>query len=289
MHRAFFAAICWVASSGVVSAGCDLSAFDRGTPTAFRAGVDNVFAQFDWASDADQWNDGRIRIWHYIKNNGTRSLGVNWQKAGIRVPLLRPLPAGGIYCKLSFVDRVAERPDRDAPIIYGTNEQREEAVVFVSDEPPKTSVGSRIDTTYQDENGATVPIQIGVSSGATKDGVFLMVDSNSHEFEVGFTKLAGAFSPAELAKTVAMGQKAVVTTFGAYTKQIPAKTLGDVLSASELASFEKEDLLLLSGPGKKYFQISSSAATKLKAEMVVFDKNRTPITITDVTLFVPTK
>jgi hypothetical protein len=129
MHRHLLILLCLVAPT-TAGAGCDLSEFGRGGH-AVRDLVDNQFAHFGWGSDTEA-KYSLTKIWNYIQNlSSTKSLSAVWVKAEIRIPIANPLPPGGTFCNRYPVAGASERPDPDAPILYGTNNQRQGAAAYV--------------------------------------------------------------------------------------------------------------------------------------------------------------
>jgi hypothetical protein len=144
---------------GVAAASCNIDGYDQAWPRAFRDEVDNQFARFEWASDLDP-HTGRPRVWNFVWNKGSEALGVDWPKAGIKVPLLNPLPAGHVFCHKYYVSATSE--DTDAPIAYGTNRQVQRAAVFAENRttgaaPSAFSTTSQFETTYMNEKGELTP------------------------------------------------------------------------------------------------------------------------------------
>jgi hypothetical protein len=125
-----------------VALACDLSMFDKTSPTAVKDRVDNHFAKFEWASDADA-SQGQFKIWNYIHNLGNAGLGADWDKGRIHIPVANPLPPGKPFCYRYLADLVTERPDADAPIIYGTNKQRQDAAAYVPRQQAQSTIRSK--------------------------------------------------------------------------------------------------------------------------------------------------
>ena len=170
----FIALYCYAAS-----AHCDLSQFDQGPPAAVKDTVDNQFAKFEWASDVDTVG-GRLWVWHYILNKGSRGLGVVWEKANIRVPKTFPLAPGDAFCNRFLANSVSPNPDTDAPIIYGTNDQVQQAAIYVAEKPPKAGeTNSSINTTYTDEDGKQVSVSVQLTSSPTQKGFSGLLNSST--------------------------------------------------------------------------------------------------------------
>jgi len=152
-------------SCSVAVASCNLAEFDRTPPTAIKDRVSNQFAEFEWASDVDQIY-GRTWIWNYLTNLGSTGVGIRWDKGRINFPLFSPLPSGVTACHRYLVDVADDKPDFDAPIIYGTNSRRQDAAVYVSQTAAKKAEDSAIDassiisTTVLDESGIVRPLDI---------------------------------------------------------------------------------------------------------------------------------
>ena len=119
----------------VVTGACDLSGYDLTAPSPLRGSVSNNLVNFEYASDTDIVRD-HLRIWNYVLNRrADRGIGVTWPKAGIAIPLWHPLPPGESACKTSSADWV--HVDSDAPMTYGTTDQKDQASVYLPENQRK--------------------------------------------------------------------------------------------------------------------------------------------------------
>src|SRR5260370_37493397 len=97
---------------------------------AIKSEVNNQFANFQWASDAERLGE-QSWLWHYIWNKSPDlGIGVKWEKAGIKVPMMNAVPGGEMCCHRHPVAAVRPHPDTDAPIIYCANSPGQPARSF---------------------------------------------------------------------------------------------------------------------------------------------------------------
>jgi hypothetical protein len=276
------------------SAHCDLHRFDQTPPRAISDIVSNQFADFTWASDVDTI-DGRLWVWHYILNTHKDSgLGAVWEKADIRIPLTHPLPPGEAFCNRFLAASVLPNPDTDAPIVYGTNQQRQRAAVFVAEKPPKVGeTSSSISTTYSDESGKAIDVNVQLTTSKTTKGFSVYLE-HSPDLVIGISGLPRALSESqfkEIRDTVGNQNSAVerATYFG-YAKADP-QSVFDSNSADH--SFwngldPKADYLFFSGTSTKIgFEVPAENTVRASADLIVLDKKLRPILATNVSLLVP--
>jgi hypothetical protein len=166
--------------------------------------VVNQVATFEWGTDVDIVH-GKLWITNYLLNLGTSGLGAVWEKAKIRVPLLAPIAPHEIFCHRYLINAFRDEPDRDAPIIYGTNRQREEAAAFVAQSltqplSPLAASGAEttsiIETTVRDRAGEPRPIHVEVTTRRTPKGVKLFVHQPA-DLVIGLSLLATALTTGE--------------------------------------------------------------------------------------------
>jgi hypothetical protein len=280
-----------VALCCAASADCDLSRFDRTPPAAIQDSVDNQFAKFQWASDVDTVT-GRPWVWHYILNNGNRGLGVLWEKANIRIPKVRPLSPGSAFCNHFLADSVAQNPDTDAPIVYGTNDQTQQAAIYVADKPPKVGdTESSISTTYDSPDGKRVNVDVQLRSAVTGKGLYFEL-FHSPDVIVGVSGFPQTLSSQQFERLTASvnSQDAAVFrgTFFDYTKKDPAEAFAGLFHKDQ-GPTSKTDFLFFSGGSKLGIEVPARAVQKVSADMVVLDKQFRPILATDVMLLAPAK
>jgi hypothetical protein len=276
----------------LATADCDLRAFDQTLPHAIRGNVSNQFADFEWASDVDTVYD-RQWVWHYILNRRQdKGLGALWEKAEIRIPLLRPLPPGKAFCNHFLADAVQDKPDTNAPIIYGTNQQQQLAAIYVAEKPQKLSgTASRISTSYEDEDGKPVSVNVNFETFQSGDGLYISL-AISPGLVVGIAGLPRALSEDQwttLQNAVKKQTGGVVTraTFAQFTDSDPGKALAGLFRPDELNV--KEEFGFFSGPPGKFEIPVKGPLQKVSTNLIVFDQKRQPIMASDVSLLVPVK
>jgi hypothetical protein len=276
---------------GSAVAGCDLSGFDHTPPPAIKSQVDNQFAQFEWASDADT-RSGQQWVWHYIRNKGTKGLGVRWPKAGIRQPLTRPLPPGEANCNEFPIDALAAKPDTDAPIIYGTNEQRQPAAIFIADNGSQKKAGAKIQSSYLNDEGKVVPVNVEVSMGATKSGFYFVV-THTPGLVIAMSGISKVFSQTqfEIMSSTYKEQRVSIAamTFADYTKQDPKRLLAGMFSAEEIGEVSDQPYVFFRGNPKASVELPADSFRTVMSNMIVLDEALRPILATQVRLLVPGK
>jgi hypothetical protein len=275
-------------SCGLAIADCDTRDFDRTPPAAIRSDVDNQFARFQWATDGDLLA-GQSWLWHYIWNRSPNAgLGAIWDKAGIRFPLTNPLPPGNKFCNRKFVAAIRTLPDVDAPIIYGTNKQRQDAVVYVEDQAASQSSASIFETAYLDQQGKKVDVHVGVFSERMAAGYSFQLNIVP-DLTVAISRLSKVLSSSELESIVssAASQRANVRseTLGASGREPVG--LNELFSPPELAARLNQNYLFFRVAEKALFRVETPAVEKINAEIVVLDKDAHVIFVGDVEMLAP--
>jgi len=282
-------------SCGLAIADCDTTAFDRSPPMAIKSEVNNQFAHFEWASDADVVN-GYSWLWHYIWNKSSNvGLGVVWEKGQIRQPLTSPLPPGEKACSRKFVSGVRPYPDTDAPIKYGTNRQTQDAAVFVAErsaqQSPSQDAASIFDTAYLDPQGKKVDVHVDIGSQRAVRGYSFQINV-SPDLTVAISRLSSVLSSSELASiTASAAAQRVDVRSGTLVASVGKEPLGlnELFSPSELADHLKQPYLFFRGARKADFKVETPAAVeKINAEIMVLDKEAARVIfVGEVEMFAP--
>jgi hypothetical protein len=272
------------------SAACDLTYFDRTPPAAIRSPVDNQFAHFEWATDADTVN-GRTWIWNYILNLGNAGLSATWEKGKIRIPLLKPLPPTEAFCNRYLVKAVSPDPDTDAPIVYGTNNQRQEAAVYTEQHVAQVGTpdtASIIETTVRDDDGKLLPVRVEISTSRTAKGVSLSF-TRTPGLVLGISNLLSGLDSNQVANVKArLGSENVNLQESSISDYVGGQAnLNGVFAANELKDREGMRYFFLSGGDKGFVEIEGSAFEDRPAEMVVLDRNRKPLLVAGVNMLLP--
>jgi hypothetical protein len=275
-------------NSSASAAGCNLARFDQTPPPAITRPVDNQFANFVWASDVDRI-DGRLWVWHYIENtHPTLGLGARWEKAGIYVPLTDPIVPGEAACNQFLADSVRNNPDTDAPIVYGTNEQRQVAAVYVADQPQRLSSSSTITTSYVDQQGKRANLSVILASGLTDKGMYLQLE-HPPDVIVGISGFPQSLSDSQFA-AVARTARAEISPFSTFVKGNGKQVLGELYSSKQAEERLGEKFLFFTGaPGsrKTLVEIPARSTKKITADLIVLDSELRPLIASDVMVLVP--
>ena len=272
-------------------ADCDLANYDKTSPPALRGGVDNNFAHFEYASDADAQSN-QFWIWNYIQNKRTdKGIGANWPKAGIHINVLYPLPPGKAACRWFSVAGYSK--DSDAPITYGTTDQQEMASVYAPPVANKTaSTSSRISTTFTNEGREPVDLNVDFSTFQSGNGIYYVI-VHTPGFVVGIAGLPKLLSQKQidLLSADAKAQNASVerASYLQYTGEESTNNL-KMLFDPEKGPNAKTDFLFFSGASAKiHLETEGGSVQQTAADMVILDaKLRRPVFATSVSLLVPT-
>ena len=202
--------------------------------------------------------------------------------------------------------------DNNAPIIYGTNQRPQTAAAYVEGQAPKVNAGgqpntdqpvnnipkgqtkpiqSKIKSTYLDDEGKSVNVDVQVTTGPTDEGLYIEV-LHSPGIIVGLSELAQRLSKSQL-ETVADQLKrqeasARFATFADYTKSDGAQQFGGMFSEEKLTSLLKQDFLFFGGSGKASLLIPATGFTRVSANLLVLDQRKLmPVLGSSVVLLVP--
>jgi hypothetical protein len=271
-------------------AWCSLAAADcvsntRASPTAVGDTVANQYAEFEWRSALGP-QDGEMWISNFIFNLAKAGLGVSWEKGKIYTSLLNPLAAGRPFC-IRYIVNVQATLDKDAPIIYGTNEQRQNAAAYVERLRKGEATRSVIETTVEDDGGKTRLVEVSFSTTSKDDVVELLLDRPS-DLIVGFSRLPRVLSAAQIKSIVAdLGKQDTKVEIATVREFVDPKLLNVSFVGNDLKSRLGEKYMFLSGRGKNFFQVRGGSAEEQEADMIVLDKNRRPLFVASVTMFAP--
>lgn len=273
--------------SGLANAACDLTGFDSTAPAALQDVVSNQYASFKWASDADKV-ESQFRIWHYIQNNSSRGLGVDWDKADVHAALVNPIAPGEALCTRFLVDDEPQK-DTDARIVYGVAHQGLRAAIYVEQQKPGPKPGktdSNINSSYQDKSGKRVDVDVGISSGFTKEGIYISVRHSPGVIVgiAGLRKLLSAVSfDLFVAKLKNQAVAPVVATYREFTKGDPSEVFADASANSRL----KQEFLFVPSPEKWGLEVTGKSFSRQSADVVVLTADLRPILMTKVSLLLP--
>jgi hypothetical protein len=184
--------------------------------------VDNTYAHFSYGSDF--LTDGDYYYaWNFIKNNDNQELAVNWEKAGIR-QISSPIAPSGLTCRMNPIGDRSDHSnfgryiDRDAPILYSSANQEQQAWVFAAPlaTPPTSSGGtspppsggptqsllpsslrkmfSRFTTSYVDLKGGTRDVDVTIESALSCDGLHIGIVTNP-DLTMGIANLSELLGP----------------------------------------------------------------------------------------------
>lgn len=284
-----------VLSCSCTAAACDLAEFDRAPPPAISNVVTNQFAHFQWASDADKFAGGAW-IWNYLANRGTAALGVRWKKAKIDISKWNPLPAGGTFCYQYLVDTLREKPDTDAPIIYGINDQRQEAAAYVADVRAASPTNSVIQTTVIDPSGKTRSVRVNLSTSPTDGGFTFSLDyTSSSDLIVGISTFATALNKSQIESIIfdvkkQTGGSVELASLGKFAGDNAEKFVAAAfLTPEEAKERLTEPYLFFSSAGKLGVKVQEKSPQQREAEVILLDKDRRPLFAVGVTLLAPSQ
>jgi hypothetical protein len=270
------------------SASCNITDFDRATPKAIKGAVNTPLVNFEYASDIDAV-DGQLRLWNYVLNRTARGLGVDWPKAGISSNLWLPLPPGEAACKFDTVSEI--RTDPDAPITYGTTDEVQSATVFASNAKKLGSTNSAIRTSYRNDEGKSVSIDVQLSTFQTPQGIGMALE-HSPGIVIGIAGLPKVLTAEQIEKMSlsAKAQDAAVeqATYLEYTKKDPREALAPLIRSEKDRPSEKTPFLFFSGSSAKLGFDTDRAVERVSADVVILDeKSKRPLFATDFSLLVP--
>jgi hypothetical protein len=223
---ALFFAILVAGNSSAAFAECSLAEFGHHPqpPSPIRPHpVDNPYAQFSYGSDV--WTNpetGGYEAWNFLKNENTqRSLAADWPRAGIHYNIGSTLLPGQLACNYNSLAEPSDNPDfnkyidKNAPITYSSNNQKQEAWVYAepandskdsgpssggaktgpasSEEVKKTEgwlnhIFSRFLTTV-DLKGTRYDVDISIDSAYSQERLKIEVKTSPPNLTIGIAKL----------------------------------------------------------------------------------------------------
>jgi hypothetical protein len=292
-------------SSHLALADCD-DQFGRHPPPVdpvWAPPVDDLpFGHFEWGTDASR---DRSRLWWLLNviRNGTDGppLVVDWQKGGITFPLGAPLSRGQPHCRselLSLGSQLIPTLDQNAPIIYSTNNRRQNAAVYAANTQTQNSPGAaatRVELTYRDVKGDDHPALVYVysSEGPVRAGdprtISVAVEKNP-ELTVGISELVEAVNADQLSSIrrsfQAQGFSVEVATLTEFAGADAVKQI--FWSGSNAAPNGR--VLFLSKGNKATFDYrieNRSGVKERSAAIFIFDPSKRPIAADKINLLVP--
>jgi hypothetical protein len=271
---------------------CDLSRYDRTPPRALQA--ENFSARFEWGSDVDTRFDRQLWIWNYVKNkHPDASLGFRWEKGEIRRALTNPLGPGKVDCRQIFANAVNDQPDDNAPIIYGTNEQRQDAAAYVKrsvaqSAQPKDDAISVVNTSFTDSSGKLQNVQVVVISQRTDKGIALTIKQTPN-VSVAMSALAEYLPAGQFDLLTAHVPPIPYAGFQEFTRLDAAKALGGMFSPEELPARMNQRYLFFPRAENVSIQIPAAQVMEVPADLIILDPKLQPLFATRIAVLVSTK
>lgn len=272
-------------------ASCDLHGFSQHPPAPIQDTVNNQYAHFRWASDFDQDQNGHGWIWNFIDNTGTAGLAVDWKKGRIEYKAWSPIAPGTVACQRWPIHGTTST-DMDAPIIYGTNHQRQDAGVYTEDQQKSqnsaTNNGVLIQSTVLDRKGQRRDLDVFIDSRRTSKGV-----SFTFEFPpgtiLGVSRLARAMNKAQL-ETISHSLDAQNATIQISAMQaFIGEQTKDNIDITTWARDQKEEqyAFIMNVRNKTFFEIPGSDFHNEIAKLVLLDRDHRPLLVSYVDLLFP--
>ncbi len=270
--------ICFLFGSPALA--CDISNYDRTPPSRISGKVDNGIVQFQWSTDVDTV-DGRNWIWHYIQNTHDRGLGYKWPKAELRRALGSPLEPGKTDCNQYFVTGPTS-PDDNAPIIYGTNDTSQRAVVFAETKTAEVrSTSSVIETSFRGSSGSIEDVRVVI---ATLEG-----KTDQDRWQLYIEQTPNVTVAISAPKLLSNNQVSVLYAQLRTTEQkFDTKVLAELYLENEIESRRFQSYLVMNERQKKIAAVVPAAALhKISSDLILLDRDARPFFATTVRLLAP--
>jgi hypothetical protein len=141
---------------------CSSLQIDKTAPPMISSTAQDLVSKFKWMTDVDVVNGLSWRC-DCIMNLDVKGWSGSWTKAAIFVPLSHPLPPEAEICRSTFLGHHINDPDPDAPIIYGTTNEVQEAAIYIRQTNTAESFwSSDLTTTYVNGDGKPLPASVSV-------------------------------------------------------------------------------------------------------------------------------
>ena len=267
---------------------------------------DMPFARFEWGTDARMDNNELWWSLNVIKNDPQSvPLAVNWDKGGIFISLLTPLPKGEPHCNNMFLEQGRNNIpvlDPDAPIVYSSN-RRHDAAVYIGSEPHQASstapderpkfATTSISTSFQDNRLGLRHVTIEVSSnGPSSDDpkryeLFLY---KPNDLIVGISEFPNALDTDQLdTLRRAMKGQGFSVEQASLVKFSGAEQVKQLFWSTE-ASIPPGELLFVSNGSKGIFTYHApptARPVRRQAMLIILDENRQPIAADKIAVITP--
>jgi hypothetical protein len=96
--------------------------------------------------------------------------------------------------------------DQDAPILYGLNNQNQNAAVYTAP-AQQTTAETHFRSAYLDESNHTRPIALDISSDGSTESFNIYIYKNSPELLIGVSNIVDSLNADQLSAIVAAGKK----------------------------------------------------------------------------------
>jgi hypothetical protein len=301
--------------AGRALALCDLKVYDQTSPPHIRGVVDDQYAEFEWASDADLDKQSGWFIWNYILNENNKDpLIANWPKGQIQISTIRPSPPHGITCRKIPVDCATDHPMPDAPIWYSASNQRQDAKAYLSvpvavGSPPPLPcataqaaasptfarpLSSNLASTYINDQHQVVDLEFVAVAAAQDNKITLTLKYRPLDLIVGLAGLPQRIDPKQLSEIMGqLGQR------GISTHQTNMSRFTDInFSKQKLLSFnsdwrglDEQEFLFMWGKEGDVNLIygDSNPPQPAEAAVILLDALRKPILMTRIPVYLPAR
>jgi hypothetical protein len=310
--HAIIVAVVLLCASQSAKASCDSSFGKHLTPPApvLAPLIDDLpFARFEWGTDASM--DTYEHWWglNVIKNDTSGlPLVVNWDKAGIFIPLPTPLQKGEVHCRnviLGVGQKEMPVLDRNAPIVYSGNRHQDAAVYVDNARSPPFPNGSRaepspekrsesaaatIETSYQDDDRGLRHVRVEVSSTGLLGKFEIFLYKNPEDLIVGISNLTDALDTSQLETIRRVTKEQGFSVEQSTLSEFGGDEIVKQLFWSTEAAIPRGDVLFFVHGSKGVFTYTASALTRAQrrqAIIVILDQNRRPIAADRIALVVP--
>jgi hypothetical protein len=289
--------------SGSALAICDIKNYDRTAPPHIKGVIDDQYAHFEWASDAEMQQGGRL-IWNYLSNlHDTDALVANWPRGQIQISTIRPLPPHGITCRQFQVECSTNFPVPNAPIFYSPSNQRQEASVFLSAPPAlctssestaqgplAPTLSSNIASSYVDNQKKVVDLRFDTVASVQDNQTILKLTYQPRNLIIGLAMLPERVKPEQLfASLERLKAKGIKTDQGSI-----AQFTGINFKEQNVLSFDREwrglndqVFLFIWGEDGSIDLVFAALTRLLRTEsaVILLDQERKPILMTRIPMY----
>jgi hypothetical protein len=191
------------------------------------------------------------------------------------------------------VSKAAE--DLNAPIVYGTNRQVQDAAAYVRDPTSAslpTAEQAEFNTSYINEKGESVRLGVVIYSAPVADGFVLNLSTTS-ETTIGISGIAQNLSEEQIViatkQVAAQNGSLQRASLRGFLGPQSEKFVGEVYPNTDIKAKLDDDYLFFTGTGKFFIRLASSKLADQTTSVIVLDKARAPLFASAVELVAPAK